>query len=147
MPFDSGIIDRIFYVRWTGMRAPGDLESILTSIASYRKALGSPIFFLNVLTESAELLSDDEPDAVDRFAYKIREHADHTYIVVEGSGFKTAATRSRITSNWRRRGEQGFASLHTSTDEALRRIATDHTMDVTALLRMAHERGLQSPAQ
>ena len=143
MPYDAGLIDRVFYVRWqAGLRGPGDLENIITNISNHRKSSPKPLVFLNVLTAEADVLGDPDPQAIDRFAVKVREFAEHTYVVVEGQGFKTAALRSRITSNWRRRQEQGFATLHTSTEEALKRIAADHALDEAALLRTARERGL-----
>lgn len=144
MPYVSAIIDRIFVVRWRGGPFPGELDEILKTIADHRKMLGRPLVYLTLIGPDADVPPDDVRPSLDRFAVKLRDHVDFTHVVVEATGFLGAAHRSLITANWRRRQETGFAMLHKTLDEALRRIAADLKLDLARLSADVRAKGMMS---
>lgn len=144
MPYKSALIDRIFVVRWRGGPFPAELDEILRAIADHRKMIGKPLVYLTLIGPDADMPPDDVRGAIDRFATRLRDHVDFTHVVVEATGFLGAAHRSVVTANWRRRQETGFAMLHRTIDEALRRIASDLKLDLMRLYADVRAAGMMS---
>lgn len=145
MPFESGVIDRLFFVRWlSGGPRPDDLSILLRAVVAERQAQGRPLYYLAVLTSGADLPNAAERRALDDFSLELKNHVRFSYVVIEGTGFKNAIQRSVITviGRYWTRGELPPIVVHRTVEEALEHIADDSDMDAERLIAQARTRGL-----
>lgn len=145
MSYESGVIDRLFWVRWqTGGPRQADLDAVLGAVMTEERAQGRPLFYLAVVADGTDLPTAAERRALDDFSLQLKQHVKYSYIVIEGTGFKNAIQRSVVTVIGRYwwRGELPPVSVHRTVEEALAKIAADSGMNAASLLETAIARRL-----
>jgi hypothetical protein len=122
MAYRSGTFGGVFFVRWRASPAEKELAGLMPQLEAAHERLGAPLSYLTVVTAEAPVPSAEERRALEQYARDIRRFVDHSYLVIEGEGFKASIQRSVIIglTFWK---ERGFTSIYKTVDEALQRMA------------------------
>jgi hypothetical protein len=132
MAYRAGVFGGVFFVKWRAAPTSKELAALLPQLEAANKRLGAPLGYLTIVTAEAPVPNADERQALEEYAKEIRRFVDHSYLVIEGEGFKASIQRSVIIglTFWK---ERGYTSIYKTVDEALHRMAARTGVDYATL--------------
>lgn len=147
MPFEGGVCDRVYFVRWTGPPTAADVDRIVSEVESAARAVGPlPCVLVNSPGRSTPPSSEVRKHLAERAPQWMKSAASVELVILGDSiGMQLLRTviRGMVAAGTMRGGaaQRDVVRIHSSIEAALRAVSEGKTVGARALEENARARG------
>ncbi len=143
MGFDSGLIDRVLFVRWNRAPTQADMARLVAAIGDARRTAARKIHLVVAVPPRGEL-PDREAQRIMRAAMPrlFDDDLETMHVVVSGEGVVANAVRSFIRALIIAARLRGRCFIHGSAEDAVAQLGRDLARPGREVLAAARSRAL-----
>jgi hypothetical protein len=137
------IIDRIFFARYTRPPTKEDFETVLAQIATAHQRLRQPLIYIASIDAKTKVPNADERNNLNNLLTALRDYCEVVHLIIEGNDLQNSLQRVIISGMLIvTRTYDNYLSVHKNIESTASDLARRLNKDVSALIRMARDRGL-----